>query len=143
MVISQVSSLLLPKILFLTLVHEIFSNKFWRKNKGALFPPTPSKKKKNTYIYIHTLAGTVVKNLPANAGGVGNSGLIPGFGRSSGGGNGNPLQYSCLENFMDSRAQRAIVQGGANSWKQLNAHICNVTHTHMYSRPLKQRVRPL
>ena len=50
------------------------------------------------------LAGTMVKNLPANAGDIGNSGLIPGFGRSPGGGNCNPLQYFCLENFMDSRA---------------------------------------
>ena len=42
--------------------------------------------------------GSVVKNLPANAGDVG---LIPGSGRSSGVGNGNPLQYSCLGNHMD------------------------------------------
>ena len=39
--------------------------------------------------------GSAVKNLPANAGDVG---LIPGLGRSSGEENGNPLQYSCLEN---------------------------------------------
>ena len=42
--------------------------------------------------------GSVVKNPPANAGDVG---LIPGSGRSPGEGNGNPLQYSCLENLMD------------------------------------------
>jgi len=42
--------------------------------------------------------GTVVKNLPANAV---DAGLIPGLGRSPGGGNGSPLQYSCLENPMD------------------------------------------
>ena len=46
-----------------------------------------------------------VKNLPANAG---DPGLIPGFGRSPGGGHGNPLQYSCLENPMDKGAWRAI-----------------------------------
>ena len=40
----------------------------------------------------------VVKNLPAKAGDVRNAGLIPGLGRSPGGGHGNPLQYSCLEN---------------------------------------------
>ena len=39
-----------------------------------------------------------VKNLTANAGDVGDAGLIPGSGRSLGGGHGNPLQYSCLEN---------------------------------------------
>ena len=42
-----------------------------------------------------------VKNLPANAGDIGDAGSIPGLGRSPGVGNGNPLQYSCLENHMD------------------------------------------
>ena len=42
-------------------------------------------------------AGSVVKNLPANAGDAEDVGSIPGSGRSSGEGNGNPLQYSCLE----------------------------------------------
>ena len=46
----------------------------------------------------------VVKNLPANAGDVGDAGLIPGEGRSPGGGNGNPLQYSCLGNTKDRGA---------------------------------------
>ena len=50
--------------------------------------------------------GSVVKNLPASAG---DTGLIPGRGRSSGGGNGNPCQYSCLENPMDRGARRALV----------------------------------
>ena len=43
----------------------------------------------------------MVKNLPANAGNVKDTGLIPGSGRSPRGGHGNPLQYSCLENPMD------------------------------------------
>ena len=43
----------------------------------------------------------MVKNLPANAGDEGYVGSIPGLGRSSGEGNGNPLPYSCLENSMD------------------------------------------
>ena len=43
----------------------------------------------------------VVKNLPANAGDMREAGSIPGSGRSPGGGHGNPLQYSCLENPMD------------------------------------------
>ena len=46
----------------------------------------------------------VVKNLPASAGDGRNVGLIPGSGRSPGVGNGNPLQYSCLENSMDRGA---------------------------------------
>ena len=54
----------------------------------------------------------VVKNLPANAGDARDSGLIPGLGKSPRGGNGNPLQYSCLENSMDRGAWWAIVHGG-------------------------------
>ena len=51
----------------------------------------------------------MVKNLPANAGGTGDSGSILGPGKSPGGGNGNPLQYSCLENSKDRGAWRATV----------------------------------
>ena len=48
--------------------------------------------------------GTVVKNLPANEGDSRDVGLIPRWGRSPGGGNGNPLQYSCQDNPMDRGA---------------------------------------
>ena len=48
--------------------------------------------------------GTVVQNLPANAGDAGDAGSIPGSGRSPGEGNDNPFQYSCLKNFMDRGA---------------------------------------
>ena len=55
--------------------------------------------------------GSVVKNLPAdNAGDTRDSGSIPGLGRSTGRGNGNPLQYSCLENSMHKEAWWAAVQ---------------------------------
>ena len=49
------------------------------------------------------------KNLPASAGDIRDAGLIPGLGRSPGGGNDNPLQYFCLENLTDRRAWRAAV----------------------------------
>ena len=52
-----------------------------------------------------------VKNMPANAGDIRDTGLIPGSGRSPGQGNGNPLQYSCLENSMNKEAQAATVHG--------------------------------
>ena len=58
---------------------------------------------------------TVVKNLPANAGDSGEAGSIPEWGRSSGVGNANPLQYSCLENSIDSGAWQATVHGVAKS----------------------------
>ena len=56
--------------------------------------------------------GSVVKNLPANAG---DAKSIPGSGSSSGGGHGNPLQHSCLENPMDRGAWHATVHGVAES----------------------------
>ena len=59
----------------------------------------------------------VVKNLPANAG---ERGSVPGSGRSPGVRNGNPVQYSCLENPMDRGARWAIVQGVAQSQTQLS-----------------------
>ena len=59
---------------------------------------------------MNFLAGSVVKNMPANAG---NSGSIPGLGRSPGEGNGNPLQYSCLGNLMDRGAWQDAVYGVA------------------------------
>ena len=46
-----------------------------------------------------------------NTGDIGDMDSIPGSGRSTGGGNGNPLQYSCLENPMDREAWKAIVYG--------------------------------
>ena len=48
----------------------------------------------------------VINNLPANAGDGKRCGSVPGLGRSPGGGHGNPLQYSCLENPMDRGAWR-------------------------------------
>ena len=57
----------------------------------------------------------MVKNLPANAGDARDMGSIHGWGRSLGVGNGNPLQYSCLENPMDREAWWATVHGTAKS----------------------------
>ena len=57
----------------------------------------------------------MVKNPPANAGDVGDTDSIPGSGRSPGGGNGNPLQYSCLGNTMDRGAWQDTVHRVAES----------------------------
>ena len=61
----------------------------------------------------------VVKNLLANTGDTGDEGFIPGLGRSPGVGNGNPLQYSCLENPMDRGAWQTIVHNVAKSRTRL------------------------
>ena len=55
--------------------------------------------------------GASIKNLPANAEDTRDSGSVPEWERSPGGGHGNPLQYSCLENPMDRGAWRATVHG--------------------------------
>ena len=69
----------------------------------------------------------VVKNLPANAGDIRDTGSIPGSGRSPGEGNGNSLQYSCLGNPMERGAWQATVHGGAKSQTRLKR-----LSTHMY-----------
>ena len=71
----------------------------------------------------------VVKNPPANAGDIRDAGLIPGSGRSPGGGHGSPLQYSCLENPMDRGAWRATVHGVTKSQTRLKRHS---RHTSVY-----------
>ena len=69
----------------------------------------------------------MVKNLSASAGDLRDVGLIPGLGRSPGGGHGNPLQHSCLENLIERGAWWATVYGVTQSWtclKQLSMHAC-------------------
>ena len=59
------------------------------------------------------------KESACNAGVAGDAGSIPGLGRSPGGGHGNPLQYSCLENPTDREAWRATVHKVKKNWAQL------------------------
>ena len=87
----------------------------------------------NTTVYLSNLqlkggasqVVLMVKNPPANAGDITDADFMPGSGRSPGGGHGNPLQYSCLENPMDRGASTdrgawwAIVHRVAKSWTQL------------------------
>ena len=68
------------------------------------------------YTVVGFLGGSVVNNLSSNAGDSGNPDLILGLGRSPGEGNGNPLQYSCLENSMDRTGWPATIHEIAKSW---------------------------
>ena len=86
---------------------------------------------KKTHIRIIVIAShqvaLVVKNPPTSEGDIRDASLIPGSGRSPGEGNGNPLQYSCLENPVDREACWATVHRVAKTWtqlKQLSTH-CN------------------
>ena len=69
---------------------------------------------------------TVVKNWPANARESGDPGSIPGLGRSPGGGNGNPLQYSCLEKF---HAQEDPSRDMKSPWGCKESDMTDHTHT--------------
>ena len=88
----------------------------------------------HTHMYSHlhnyrvSSGGSVVKNTPANAGNARDLGLIPGSGRSPGKGNGNPLQYSCLENPMDRGAWWAAVHEVPKSWTRQSdwAHVIKI-----------------
>ena len=66
----------------------------------------------------------VVKNVPVSAEDLTDVVLIPGWGRSPGGGHGNLLQYCCLENPMDRGAWWATVHGVTRSWIQLSDLAC-------------------
>ena len=66
--------------------------------------------------------GSVAKNLSANAEDTGDTGLIPGSGRSPGEANGNSLNYSCLENRMGRGVWQATVPGVEKSWTRLSKH---------------------
>ena len=71
--------------------------------------------------------GSVVKNLPANAGATGDANLIPGGRRSLGGGNGNPLQDSCLKKVQGQRSLVGHSPWGckqSNMTEQLRRHTC-------------------
>ena len=65
---------------------------------------------------VRTQNSSVGKESDCNIGDTGDTGLIPGLGSSSGGGYGNPHQYSCLRNPMDRGAWWATVQGVAKDW---------------------------
>ena len=81
--------------------------------------------------------GAMVRNPLANTGNTRDVDLISGLGRFPGVGNGNPLQYSFLENSMDGGAWQTTVYRVARSWTQLSMHTSH--HTQGYMQILTQR----
>ena len=78
------------------------------------------------------------KNLSASAGDRRDTGLIPSLGRSPGGGHGNPLQYSCLENPMDRGAWQALVRGRQrvrHDWSNLAYMHVHIMYINKYINP--------
>ena len=87
------------------------------------------------YIIKGFPGGSVDKESASNAGDAGDTGLIPGSGRSSGGGHGNPLQYSCLENPMDRGAWWVRVHRVTKNQtrlKQLSTHAHYLTNVNCF-----------
>ena len=82
----------------------------------------------------------MIKNLSANAGDTRDTGSILGSGRSPGVGNGNPLQYSCLENPIDRGAWWVIDHQVAKSWTQLSLYAHTHTHTHTHTEGWRHAV---
>ena len=74
----------------------------------------------------------MVRNPPANAGDIRDASSIPGLGRSSGEGNGNPLQDSCLENSMDREAWRTTVHGFTKNGHDLSDLACICVYIYIY-----------
>ena len=81
----------------------------------------------------------MVKTPPANAG---DEGLIPGSGRSSGEGNGDPLQFSCLGNPTDRGTWWAAVHGVTKSCTQLSNSTHTHTHTHTHTMSSERNASP-
>ena len=87
--------------------------------------------------------GPVVKNTSASIGDAGDAGSIPGSGRCSGGGHGNPLQYSCLGKPMDRGAWWAMVYVVAKSWTRLSDWALNLSFRNNYNSEWNILILPL
>ena len=133
---EDVSWIYVPNILIFV-ISQILSFPIW--NMWRIIPTFHATPKKilassgNIKMPWHLLlsmlfSGLVVKNAPANAGDAGDMGSIPGSGRSSGGGNGNPLQYSCLENSMDRGTRQTTVHRVTKSQTWLSTQACYYFH---------------
>ena len=114
-----------------SLSHRISAplHKMTSKSAFSTLPPI------STFLYsLHEASQVVpvVKNLPANAGHLRDADSVPGSGRSPGGGHGNLLQYTCLENPVDGGAWWATVHGVTreSDTKEATEHTHTHTHTH-------------
>ena len=120
--------------------HQADQSTFWRSQRKAARKKLEGKERVVTGVVFERTGkflwalegfpgGSVVKNPPANAGDTGHMGSIPGLGRSPGGKNGYPLQYSCLEYPMDRGAWKATVHGvtmGLTWLKWLGTHALTI-----------------
>ena len=96
-------------------------------NQVQVYPKVKINGRKGRFSLSPTMQGfTCGTDIKASACNVGDLGSIPGLGRSPGEVNGNPLQYSCLENSMDDGAWQATVHGITKSQTQLSNFTCSL-----------------
>ena len=113
------------------IVNYLFLPEYHTGIKKLLHPQQPHQTCSSTYSLIQLTSAEHYSDGKESACSVGELGLIPGSGRSPGKGNGNPLQYSCLENSMDRGAWQVTVHAEAKSWTWLSDN-----HAHTLSEKL-------
>ena len=112
----------------------------WRtpgKGEPGGLPSMGSHRVGHDWSDLAAAAAAEVKNLPANAGDARDRGLIPESGKSPGGGNGNPLKYSWLENPMDRVACWTTVHSVSKSWTSLSKH------AHLWNKMRNSHYHPI
>ena len=104
-------------------------------SKNSSYYKDREENKNNILLWLKMgfLSGSAGKESTGNAGDSGDTGSIPGLGRSPGGGNGNPLQYSCLENSMDRGDWWVTVHGVTKSQIRLSTWPMIKTRKHIHS----------
>ena len=118
--LMKLKLLITKKVEYTVEIEEtLFKKKNCERDIPVHFCALHDQKEGENIVYLSRTTGLVVKNHPANAGDVRDTGSIPGLGRSPEEGNGNPLQHSCLENPTDRRVWRVKVHRIINTWPQL------------------------
>ena len=118
-----------------------YSNQSWLRQTFSpmkLVSPLPTTKSKFGIAFRASQVVLAVKNPLTNEGDIKDVGSIPGLGRSPGGGHGNPLQYSCLENPTDRGAWSATVHGVTKSPTRLKRLSIHIRTTWLFHPPPSQ-----
>ena len=145
MSLSRLQELVMNREAWRAAVHGVTRSQTWLSNWTKLILSAQEMKRLSYWSLIQAWdMAQLVKNLPANAGDARDTCSIPESGRSPGECNGNPLQYSCLENSMDRGTWQATVHAGvtkSQTWLGTHTHTHTHTHTLTQSMPTPQDER--